>query len=108
MLKLWKSRPAAPRIKTRRRGAIRPSDAVGSDRGKAIELNRCIAGRVSSGRKKLDAVADLQVEWQLIGVPAIEDVAAVAGRSRQDDGAAGGAIARRADAIMDTLRLGFR
>jgi hypothetical protein len=78
-------------------------DKVAADRGKAIERHRGNAGSVGTGRQEIDRIADREIEWQLVGMTAVEDIGTVAGRTGEDHRTTGTSVTRRADAVMDAL-----
>jgi hypothetical protein len=79
------------------------SDEVAADRWKPVERDRGHTSGIGPGRQKIDRIADGKVERQFVGVKAVEDIGAVASGTGEDHQAAGPAVARRADAIVDPL-----
>src|SRR5579864_2065507 len=79
-------------------------DKVAFEWRKAVERDCGSAGAVGAGRQEVDHVTDLQSERQMVGMAAVENIGAVAGRAGEDYRAAVPTVARRADAIMDPLR----
>ena len=73
---------------------LKASDAVGLERREAVEVHRAVARGVGAGRHYVDAIADREVERQLVIGLFVQDVGAVAGRAGEHDRARRRAVAR--------------
>src|SRR5712671_1835722 len=84
------------------------SDAVGAQRRKPVEPDRCVARGVGAGREDLDLVADFEAERQPVLGVLVKNIGAVAGRPGQDYRSQRPGAPGRLDAVFDALpdRLG--
>src|ERR1700690_3091183 len=109
----WRTTGASPRRSGRswfpssspcraRRAPLR-LDAVGLQGLEAVEAHRRVHRGIGPGGEDLHLVADLEVERQLVLGALVEDVGAVAGRSRKHRRPERPAIGGGADAVLDAL-----
>src|SRR5690348_7020029 len=98
----WRARRARPMPRSA------SSNAIGAQRRKAVEADRCITRGIGASREDLDLITDGEAEWQLVLGLLIKNVGTVAGRAGQDYRTRGPAAPRRFDAVFDAFadRLG--